>query len=515
MRERLNASGYFLDRHVQEGRGERLALRCQGRSLTYADLLRSVCAAAAGLRSLGVRPEERVLLVLLDSVEFVSTLLGAMRIGAVPVPVNALLPGRDVAAIAADARTRVAVVSAEKADVAHHLAEGAPELADLVLAGDGTDAAPNGLRVQRYGERLGAPAELEPYPTWADSPGFWLCTSGTTGRPKLAMHRHADLRTIAEGFGQDVLAIQPDDRCLSVAPLFHAYGLGNSLAFPLSVGAAAILEPTRPASPSLVAEIVLTERPTLFFSVPTFYAHLLAAELPPDTFASVRQGVSAGEALPTELFERFLERFGVEILDGIGSTELTHMFISNRPGLVRAGTSGTPVAGYRVRLEDDEGSEVPSGTPGHLYVSGDTAATGYWCRTAETRRTFRGEWVRTGDIYVCSMDGYYTYLGRSDDMLKVGGEWVSPFEVEGVLIEHPAVLEAAVIGEENRAGLTQPVAFVVPAPGGELDPEELVDFCRGRLAGYKRPRRVVVIDALPKTATGKIRRTELRALATP
>ena len=224
----------------------------------------------------------------------------------------------------------------------------------------------------------------------------------------------------------------------------------------------------------------------------------------------MRQGLSAGEALPAHLFERFRERFGVEILDGIGSTELTHMFIANHRGKARAGTSGTPVAGYRVRLEDDEGNEVPPGAPGHLLVSGETAATGYWCRSAETRRTFRGEWVRTGDVYACSEDGFYTYLGRSDDMLKVGGEWVSPFEVEGALIEHPAVLEAAVVGEQDRAGLLQPVAYVVPAAGRTLDPDELVEFCRGRLAGYKRPRRVVVIDALPKTTTGKIRRTELR-----
>lgn len=495
--ESFNAAEYFLDRHVAAGNGQRLALRIRGRSLTYADLLAAARGAAAGLRELGVRPEERVLLVLLDGPEFVATFLGAMRIGAVPVPANPLVPGPELAAIARDARARIAILSGEKAALAAELAAGAPELRHA-LAGD------------EVASLLAATGRGDPYPTWEDSPGFWLCTSGTTGRPKLAMHRHVDLRHVAEGFAREVLAIEPDDRCLSVAPLFHAYGLGNSLAFPLSAGAAAILEPTRPPSPALVAEIVATERPTLFFSVPTFYAHLLAAELERETFASVRQAVSAGEALPAELFERFRERFGVEILDGIGSTELTHVFISNRSGEARPGSSGTPVGGYRIRLEDDEGNEVAPGTPGHLLVSGATAATGYWCRTAETRRTFLGDWVRTGDVYVRSEDGFYTYLGRSDDMLKVGGEWVSPFEVEAVLAEHPGVLEAAVVGHENRAGLTEPVAYVVAAPGGTLDGDSLAEFCRGRLAGYKRPRRVVVLDALPKTATGKIRRTELR-----
>ena len=513
MTELFNASAYLVDRHVEAGGGDRIALRVRGRSIGYGELLEQVCGAAAGLRGLGVRAEERVLLALLDGAEFVAAFLGAMRLGAIPVPVNPLLPGRDLGLVAAKSRVRVAVVASERAAALADLVEGAPELADVGRAGDRPADGRVGARLHRWDELARGAADVPPHPTWADSPGFWLCTSGTTGLPKLAMHRHADLRTTAEGFAQEVLGITPSDRCYSVAPLFHAYGLGNSLGFPLSVGAAAVLEPTRPPSPSLVAEIVLTEQPTLFFSIPTAYAHLLAAELPPDTFASVRQAVSAGEALPAELFTRFLERFGVEILDGIGSTELTHMFIANHRGCARPGTSGTPVGGYRVRLEDDDGGEVPPETPGHLWVSGDTAATGYWCETDATRRTFRGEWVRTGDVYARSEDGYYTYLGRSDDMLKVGGEWVSPAEVEAVLIEHPDVLEAAVIGEPRPDGLVQPVAYVVAAPDRMLDPDALVEYCRGRLAGYKRPRRVVVLDELPKTATGKIRRAGLRERA--
>jgi acyl-coenzyme A synthetase/AMP-(fatty) acid ligase len=262
----------------------------------------------------------------------------------------------------------------------------------------------------------------------------------------------------------------------------------------------------------LVADVVARERPTLFYSVPTSYAGLLAAELPDDTFSSVRIAVSAGEPLPADVYSRFRERFGIEILDGIGSTELTHIYISNRRGKARPGASGTPVRGYRVRVEDDHGNKVAADVPGHLSVAGDSLATGYWCRTEATRERFRGEWFWTGDMYARSGDGYYTYLGRADDMLKVAGEWVSPAEVEAVLAEHPAVLEAAVVGEAV-VGLTQPVAFVVASPDSVLDEAGVLEHCRERLAGFKRPRRVVMVDALPKTVTGKIQRARLRELA--
>jgi benzoate-CoA ligase len=323
------------------------------------------------------------------------------------------------------------------------------------------------------------------------------------------MHRHVDLKLTAEGYAQDVLALRPDDCCFSVAPLFHAYGLGNSLTFPLSVGATAILEPTRPPSPTQVGQIVRSQLPTLFFSVPTFYAALLAADLAPDTFSSVRLAVSAAEPLPPEVYSRFLQRFGVEILDGVGSTELTHIYLSNRPGDARPGSCGRPVHGYRVRLEDDQGREAAADAPGQLWVAGDPLAAGYWCRTDETRERFCGEWFRSGDMYTRSTDGHYSYLGRADDMFKVAGEWVSPTEVEAVLTEHPGVLEAAVIGE-HVDGLTKPVAHVTPRHNAGIDADELVEFCRSRLAGYKRPHRVVVVDQLPKTATGKIQRAQLR-----
>lgn len=508
----FNTCEYFLDRRVAEGNGERVALRVGGRSVSYAELLVQASATAAGLRALGVRPEERVLLVLLDGLEFVVAFLAALRLGAVPLPLNPLLPGADLAVAAADSRGRVAVVSSARADVMGNLAEDAPEVADLVVVGERPVVAVPGVRFHRWEELLSLGGEVAPYPTWEDSPGFWLCTSGTTGRPKLAMHRQVDLRLVAEGYAQEVLGLRAADRCFSVGPLFHAYGLGNSLAFPLSVGATSILEPTRPPTPALVAQILRAEQPTLFFSVPTFYAALLAAELPVDTFSSVRLAVSAAEPLAPELYTRFLERFGVEILDGVGSTEMTHIYVSNRAGQVRAGTSGQPVHGYRVRLEDEDGNEVPADTPGQLAVTGASLATGYWCRSEETRERFCGRWFRSADMYVRSSDGYYSYLGRADDMFKVGGEWVSPTEVEGVLVEHPAVQEAAVVSE-SIDGLIKPVAYVIPTAGSVVDLDELRAFCRERLAGFKRPRRLIVVDELPKTVTGKIQRAKLRELA--
>jgi acyl-coenzyme A synthetase/AMP-(fatty) acid ligase len=321
------------------------------------------------------------------------------------------------------------------------------------------------------------------------------------------------LRHTAEGYAREVLAIGAGDRCFSVGPLFHAYGLGNALSFPLSVGATTILESTRPPRPEVVAEIVRAERPTLFFAVPTFYAALLASDIPADAFASVRQGVSAGEPLPGGLLNRFRERFGVEILDGIGSTEMTHIYVSNRPGKSAADSSGTVVGGYTVRVTDEHGNDVAPGTAGELRVSGLSAATGYWCRSMDTRSRFHGEWFRTGDMYTCDALGRYAYLGRVDDMFKVGGEWVAPAEVEAVLIAHPQVLEAVVVAGARSDGLIVPIAFVSAIDRSILDPNAVIEHCRGRLAGFKRPRHVVVLDALPKTATGKIHRVGLRELA--
>ncbi len=515
----FNACTYLVDRHVEAGRGDRVAVTGPGGTLTYAELLARIRRTAAGLRDLGVRPEERVLLFMADGPDMLVLILAAMRMGAVPVPVSTMLTAKDLAGLLRDSRARVLAASPEFGALAEEAARSAPELAAFLMAGDAPPSAPEWAAARRLAEvsgegsagdeTAGDGSAGDPYPTSPDSTALWLYTSGTTGLPKATVHRHASIRAVAETYGAQVLGVRPDDRCLSVPKLFFAYGIGNSCFFPLSAGASAVLEPGRP-TPALVAERVVRERPTLFFGVPTFYAALLAADLPADTFSSVRQAVSAGEPLPAPIFQRFADRFGVEILDGIGSTEALHIFISNRPGRVRPGSTGSPVPGYDVRIVDDTGADVAPGTPGHLMVRGDSIATGYWCRTAITRRVFQGEWLRTGDTYVLGDDGGYRFLGRSDDMIKAGGIWVSPSEVEARLLEHPAVAQAAVVAVPDADGLDKPVAVVVRTPGAQVTGEELIAFCREGLAAFKRPRAVRFVDALPTTATGKIRRYLVR-----
>jgi benzoate-CoA ligase family protein len=341
-----------------------------------------------------------------------------------------------------------------------------------------------------------------------DEPGFWLCTGGTTGRPKLVMHRQLDGRLTYETYAAQVLGVEASDRCYSAAPMFHAYGFGNSLVFPLAAGATTVLVSTRPPTAEVVAATLAREEPTLFFAVPTSYA-ALSASLPQDAFASVRNGVSAGEALPPELFQRYRDHFGLEVLDGIGSTEMGHIYISNRPHDATPGSSGTVVPGHRVRLLDDDGNEVPVETPGNLWVSGPAASTGYWCRTDATRSTFVGEWVRTGDVYERDEADRYTYLGRSDELFKVSGEWVSPFEVESVLAGVEDVAEVAVVPGLFE-GLLRPVAFVVLDPASSLDEDSVLERCKPLLVGFKRPRKVRIVPELPKTAVGKIQRVVLR-----
>jgi benzoate-CoA ligase len=503
----FNLSEWLVDRHVADGNGARTAFRSLGADVTYDDLLRLVERTAGAFTALGVQREMRVLLVMLDSVEFAAAFLGALRIGAIPVPVNPLLPGAQLAELADDALARIAVLSAERVAALDGLLMSSA-VQHVVVVGDVDVSVPS--RVLDWDTFLAAGERSGIAPTIGDTPGFWLCTSGTTGRPKLAMHRHVDLYLAAMLYGAEILETRPDDRCYSIAPMFHAYGLGNSLAFPLAVGASAVLEPTRPPTPKLVSSMMEHEQPTLLFSVPTSYAALLAAELAPSTFASVRRAVSAGEALPADVFERFRERFGIEIIDGIGSTEMTHIFISNRPGGTVPGASGLPVHGYDVRLVDADNNEVENDTPGQLWVSGESAALGYYGRTAESRRTFVGEWTRTGDIYTRSREGVYRYVGRADELFKCAGEWVSPYEVESAISTHPDVVEAGVVGLPNEDGVLKPAAFVTLRAGATIDGPGLVEFCRPLLAGYKRPVRVVVVDELPKTATGKIRRVELR-----
>ena len=517
MPEVFNASSYLLDRQVAAGLGERTALISPTGSLTYAELADEVARTAGALTALGVRPEERVMLLMLDGPAMLAGILGAMRMGAVAVPVSTMLTGAELGGLLSDSRARVLLLSAELGPAAAEAISLSPEVTHVVVdastGGDvGEFTAPrDGVHVLSWTDfQAGAETGAE-YPTWADSPALWLYTSGTTGKPKAAMHRHLNIKLVEQLYGQGVLAVTPEDRCLSVAKLFFAYGIGNSAFFPLGIGAASVLEPGRP-TPASIAARVLADRPTLFFGVPTFYAAVLASDISDDTFASVRQGVSAGEALPAELFRRFRDRFGVEILDGIGSTEALHIFLSNRAGAVEPGTSGTPVPGYDIALRDETtGAPVPDGQPGSLYLRGPSLATGYWCRTDTTRAVFQGEWLRTGDTYVKESDtGAYRCLGRSDDMIKAGGIWVSPTEVEGRLLEHPSVAEVAVVGVADTDGLEKPVAFVVAAAGHVVDPDELDAFCRNGLAAFKRPRKVVVVTEIPKTATGKLKRYLLR-----
>jgi benzoate-CoA ligase family protein len=505
----FNAADHLVDRHLREGRGDRVAVVCADRTLTYTDLAEETRRVAAGLRALGVRPEERVMLCMADGVELLTGILAAMRLGAVPVPVSTMVTGTELGMVLADSRARLLCVSTEFASAAWTALGMAPEVEHVVVDGDFPPGA--SVSVHPWAELSGAEPDPRPaYPTWADSPALWLYTSGTTGRPKGAMHRHASVRYVAECYGTGVLGVVPTDRCLSVAKLFFAYGLGNSCFFPLAVGATTVLERARP-TPATIAARVLADRPTLFFAVPTFYSALLNSDIPDDTFASVRQGVSAGEPLPAVVGARFADRFGVQILDGIGSTEALHIFLSNRPGRVRASSSGTPVPGYRVQIRDDDDVVIDApGRPGHLYLSGPSTATGYWCRHETTRQVFQGEWLRTGDTYVRNEDGTYTCLGRSDDMLKAGGIWVSPAEVEERLLAHPDVAEVAVVAAPDEVGLDKPVACVVPVAGHLIDPAALTLWCRDGLAAFKRPRMVIPVDELPKTATGKIRRNVLR-----
>jgi len=517
MPELFNAAQYLVDRHVESGAGGRTAVVTPDATLDYAALAAEVHRVAGGLRAIGVRPEERVVLCMADGVPLLTGILGAMYLGAVPVPVSTMVTGAELAAMLTDARARVVCGSAQFGAAIAAAVDAAPEVTDLLLdAPPGTPGAGAGGIELRPGVTATAWAELAAgpaaaaYPTWADSPALWLYTSGTTGTPKAAMHRHAGIRAVTQTYGARVLGIRPEDRCLSVPKLFFAYGIGNSMFFPFAAGASVALEPARP-TPQVVAARAAADRPTLFFAVPTFYAALLASDVPDDSFATVRLAVSAGEPLPPALLTRFADRFGIEIIDGLGTTEALHIFLSNRPGRVTPGTTGTAVPGYRVQIRDEHGAPIEAaGQPGNLFVTGPSIAIGYWCRYDTTRHVFQGEWLRTGDTYVRNEDGTLTCLGRSDDMLKAGGIWVSPAEVEARLLEHPDIAEAAVVAAPDADGLDKPVACVVPRPQRELDPAALIEFCRAGLASYKRPRAVVGMAELPKTATGKIRRNVLR-----
>jgi benzoate-CoA ligase family protein len=506
----FNACEYLLDRRLAAGDAPRTALTGGAGDLSYAGLHDQVCRTAAGLRSLGLQPEQRILMLMADSPQFVVVYLAAMRIGAIPVPVSTMLHADGVAELLRDSRARFLAITHEFGPVALGACAAAPELTGI-LSDVALDQAP--VPVHRLGELASGPADETVYPTGPDSPAFWLYTSGTTGTAKAAMHRHAAIEVVCETYGRQVLGITQADRCLSAAKAFFAYGLGNSVLFPLSVGATAVLEPS-PSRPDVIADAAAKYGATLFFAGPTFFANMLRAGLPAGALPAVRLAASAGEALPAALYTRWTSHFGVDILDGIGMTELLHIFLSNRPGQVKAGTTGVAVPGYDLRLLDENGQDVPPGTPGTLFVRGASTATGYWSRYDTSRQVFQGEWLRTGDTYVQDSDGYYACLGRTGDMLKASGIWVSPAEVEGRLLAHEAVAEAVVVAAPDTNGLEKPVAYVILQPDRSVSEDELIEFCRQGLPSFKRPRKVVFVPGYPTTATGKVRRVELRRMAT-
>jgi 4-hydroxybenzoate-CoA ligase len=510
-----NAVDWFVDRHGREGAGLRQAFQDPWRSLTYAELEQATRRFAGALTAAGIGREQRLLILLQDTVDFPIAFWGALRAGVVPVPINTLLTADTVRYILADSRAVGAVVS-------EGLVEGlAPVLADLprviVSRPDGSD--PGALRAGW----LGLPAFLaggNPATPTTDAKGdevaFWLYSSGSTGAPKGVKHVHSSLRVTAETYGAQVLGIGPDDVMFSAAKAFHAYGLGNSLTFPQSVGASSVFLPDRP-TPDAVLAVMGRANPTMFGGVPTLYAALLANPLigPGAGSSRLRRCISAGEALPEDIGRRWKSMVGVDILDGIGSTEMLHIFISNRPDDIRYGSSGKPVPGYEAMILGENDRPARHGEPGELVVRGDSAAEGYWNQRDKTRRTFRGPWTYTGDTYIRDAEGYYRFQGRSDEMLKVSGVWVSPFEVEEALIAHPAVLEAAVIGRQDSDGLVKPKAFVILAEAG-LSEERAVlvaalqAHVKDRIGVWKYPRWIECVDQLPKTATGKIQRFRLR-----
>jgi len=506
--EAFNAAEYFIDRHVKEGRGGRLAIECGDERVSYADLLERVNRFGSALRrALDVRPEERVVLLLLDTPAFTICFFGAIKVGAVPIPVNTLWKAADYAHVLRDSAAGVVVISPELLEEFEKIPRGdLPSLRHVVVADrGGFDALLNQ-----------GSSSLDAHHTSRDAPAFWLYSSGSTGRPKGCVHLQHDMVICATGYAREVLGITASDRCFSVAKLFFAYGLGNAGYFPLSVGATSILWPGAPTAANVYA-VIERHRPTLFYSVPTNYGMLLACH-PPEAgrefdLSSIRLAASAGEALPPALFERFKARFGLEILDGIGSTEVLHMFISNFPGRVRPGSSGELIPGYASRIEDEEGRPVAIGEIGNLLIKGDSTCALYWNQHERTKATIEGHWIRTGDKYHQDADGYFWHAGRSDDMLKVGGIWVSPVEVENVLMEHAAVKECAVVGHLDHDRLVKPAAHVVLAAGfvaTNVLEQELQQFVRSRLAEYKRPRWIHFLSELPKTATGKTQRFRLR-----
>jgi benzoate-CoA ligase len=503
-----NAAVDLIERNLA-ARPDKIAYIDENGQCSFAELSERIDRCANALTGLGLSMEARIMLCLTDTIDFPAVFLGAIKAGLVPVAVNTLLTSNDYSFMLRDSRAQALIVSESLLPAFKPILDDQPFLKHVVVSG----ANPSG-HPQLAALMASAGSNFAAASTRADDAGFWLYSSGSTGTPKGTVHLQTSPIRTAELYGQPVLGIQESDVVFSAAKLFFAYGLGNALSFPLSVGATTVLLSERP-TPASVCRILRQYRPTIFYGVPTLYSALLAsAELPKREELCLRRCTSAGEALPPDVGRRWLEHTGVDILDGLGSTEMLHIFLSNRPGEVRYGTSGKPVPGYDIRLVDEEGQPVPKGEIGELQVAGPTSAAFYWNNRDKSRNTFLGQWTRSGDKYIESEDGYFTYCGRADDMLKVSGIWVSPFEVEAALASHEAVLEAAVVGHGDENQLIKPKAFVVLRPNVPETPELaglLQQHVKSRLAPYKYPRWIEFIPELPKTATGKIQRFKLRA----
>jgi 4-hydroxybenzoate-CoA ligase len=513
-----NAVSDFIDANVERGLADKIAFTDPQRTLSYGELQAATCRFGRGLRTLGLRQESRIVLILLDTVDFPIAFWGAIRAGIIPVPLNTLLTPEQYAYMLEDSRVEAVLISAPLVKALEPILDGLTHLRCAVVVGaDAASPVPElgRLETHRFADVLaGGKPELWTAPTVSDEVAFWLYSSGSTGAPKGAKHLHTSLMATARLYGQGILGFCAEDVVFSVAKLYFAYGLGNSMTFPMSVGASTVLLPDRP-TPKSVLEIMRRHRPTLLFGAPTFYGAMLAdAEIGRGAGSDrLRLCVSAGEALPPNFSERWREVVGTDILDGIGSTEMLHIFVSNRPGEIRFGTTGKPVPGYDAKIVDEEGRELGVGEIGELVIRGPSAAEGYWNQRVKSQRTFAGEWTHTGDKYIRDEDGFYHCCGRTDDMFKVSGIWVSPFEVEAALISHEAVLEAAVIGKQDQDGLIKPKAFVVLKGGYKADEglfEALKNHVKQHAGLWKYPRWFEVRTDLPKTATGKIQRFKLR-----
>lgn len=504
--EIYNAATTFVDENIARGRGKKIAIYYLDQQFSYQDVFDRVNQTGNALRDLGLEVEQRVLLILPDCPEFVFCFFGAIKIGAVPIPVNPWMKAKDYRYLLEDSRARVMIVHESVLSEVEAIWDQPRYLKNVIVVGK-----PRGRALSYVSIVASASADLEAEPTGKDDIVMWNYTSGSTGFPKGAVHLQHDMITITDLFAKPVLGMRDDDICFSASKLFFSYGLGNSLYFPFRFGGSTVLWPERP-DPEKVLQVIEQNRPTFFFSVPTLYARFLRVEKRYD-LSSLRICLSSGEPLPPAIFHQWKEKFGLELLDVVGSTEATHDFLANRPGKAKPGSSGQVTPAFEAKIVDDEGREVPVGEVGHLMVKGDANSPYYWNKHEQTKKTMLGEWLKTGDTYYRDEEAYYWYCGRSDDMLKVGGMWVSPIEVENVLVEHPSVLEAAVAGATDQDGLVKPKAFVVlkgeVLPSSQLR-EELQSLVREKLSPYKYPRWIDFVEDLPKTVTGKIQRFKLR-----